>query len=89
MVFKLREGRHRLDVRGKFFTKTVGEVLEQTAQRGCRCPIPEGIQDQVGWGPGQHGLVLDMEVGSRACSRGGWSLMILEVPSNPSHSMIL
>ena len=69
--FKLREGRLRLDVRGKFFTKTVGEVLEQTAQRGCGCPIPEGIQDQDGCGPGQHCLVLDMDFGSHECSRGG------------------
>jgi len=29
-----------------------GEVLEQAAQRGCGCPIPGGIQGQVGWGPG-------------------------------------
>jgi len=32
-------------------------------------PIPGGIQAQVGWGPGQPGLVLDIEVGSPACSR--------------------
>jgi len=25
---------------------------------------------KAGWGPGQPGLVLDMEVGSLACSRG-------------------
>ena len=28
------------------------------------------VQGQVGWGPGQPGQVLDMEVGSPACSRG-------------------
>jgi len=28
------------------------------------------VQGQVGWGPGQPGLVLDMEVGGPACSRG-------------------
>jgi len=32
-----------------------GEVLEQAAQRGCGCPIPGGIQGQVGWSPGQPG----------------------------------
>jgi len=42
-----------------------GEVLAQAAQRGCVCPIPGGVQGQVGWGPGQPGLVLDMEVGGR------------------------
>ena len=40
-----------------------GEVLEQAAQRGSGGPIPGGVQGQVGWGPGQPGLVLDMEVG--------------------------
>jgi len=25
-----------------------GEVLERAAQRGCRCPIPGGVQGQVG-----------------------------------------
>ena len=87
MVFKLREGRHRLDVRGKFFTKTVGEVLEQTAQRGCRCPIPGGVQGQVGWGPGQPSLA-NGEIGGPA-RQGGWRFMILEVPFNPCHSVIL
>jgi len=33
-------------------------VLEQIAQRiSGRCPIPGGIQDQVGWGPGQPDLL--------------------------------
>ena len=41
------------------FRLDVGEVLyrerdeEQAAQRGCGCSISEGIQVQVGWGPGQ------------------------------------
>jgi len=32
--------------------------------RGCRCPIPGGVQGQVGWGPGQPGLILNVEVGA-------------------------
>jgi len=47
----------------------VGRVLAQAAQRGCGCPIPGGVQGLFGWGPGQPGLVLDMEVGSPACIR--------------------
>jgi len=38
-------------------------------QFGCRCPIPGGFQSQVGWGPGQPGLVLNVEVGGPTCSR--------------------
>jgi len=45
-------------------------VLEQAAQRGCGCPIPGGVQGQVGWGPGLPGLVLNVEVGGPACVRG-------------------
>ncbi len=71
--------------KGEVLYQESGEVLEQ-----CGCPIPRGVQGQVGWGPGQPGLVLDMEVGGPACGGGrGWRLMVLEVPSNPSHSMIL
>ena len=44
-----------------------GEVLEQAAQRGYRCPIPGGVQ---GWGPGQPGLGLNVEVGGPACGGG-------------------
>ena len=57
-----------MDVRGKFFTES-GEVLEQAAQRGCGCPVPGGVQGQVGWGPGQPGLVLNVEVGGPARGR--------------------
>ena len=46
-----------------------GEVLAQAAQRGCGCPIPGSVQGQVGWGPGQPGLVLDTEVGGPVCGR--------------------
>jgi len=36
----------------------------------CGCPVPGGVQGQVGWGPGQPGLLLDLEVGGPACGRG-------------------
>ena len=54
-----------------------GEALEQAAQRGCGCPVPGGVQGQVGWNPGQPGLALNMEIGSPACGGGvgtWWSL---------------
>jgi len=30
--------------------------------------IPGGVQGQVGWGPGQPGLLPDLDVGGPACS---------------------
>ena len=45
-------------------------MLEQAVQRGCGCPVPGGVQGQVGWGPGQPVLVLNGEVGGPTCSRG-------------------
>ena len=45
-------------------------MLEQAVKRGCGCPILGGVQGQVGWGPGQPGLVLNAEVGGSACGRG-------------------
>ena len=37
-------------------------MLAQAAQRGCGCPIPGGVQGQVGWSPGQPVLVPHLEV---------------------------
>ena len=45
-------------------------MLEQVAQRGCGCPVPEGVQGQAGWGPRQPGLVLNGEVGGPAHGGG-------------------
>jgi len=77
------EGRFRLDIGEVLYREQWG--AEQLPRRGCGCPIPGGVQDQVGCGCGQPGPVPDLEVGGPPC--GGWNLMILEVPSNPRHSM--
>jgi len=46
-------------------------VLEQLPREAVAAPsIPGGVHGQVGWGPGQPGLVVNMEVGGPAC-RGG------------------
>ena len=48
-----------------------GEVLEQLPGEVVDAPsIPGGAQGQVGWGPGQPGLVLNVEVGGPACGGG-------------------
>ena len=43
--------------------------MEQAAEKGYGCPLPGGVQGQVGWGPGQSGLVLNVEVGGPACGK--------------------
>jgi len=68
-------GKVYIGCQGEVLYRESGEVLAQAAQRGYGCPIPGGVQEQVECSSGQSSLVLDME----------W----LEVPSNPSHSMIL
>ena len=73
---------------GQRITKAAGSELIRHLQGYCGCPIPGSVQSQVGWGPGQPGLVLNVEVGSPACGGAGWSFMIFEVPSNPHRSMI-
>ena len=61
-----------------------GETQEQVAQRGCECAFPGSIQGQAGWGCEQPGL------GEASLPiAGGWNEMVLKVPSNPNHSMIL
>ena len=37
-------------------------MLEWAAQRGGGCLIPGGVRGQVEWGPGQPGLVSNVEV---------------------------
>ena len=45
-------------------------MLAQAAERGCGCPVPEAAQDQVGWGPKEHDLALDLAAGNPTCGKG-------------------
>jgi len=45
-------------------------VVIQAAQRDYGCFIPEGVQGQVGWGPGQPDVETDSVVGNHAHGRG-------------------
>ena len=46
-------------------------MLEQLPREAVDAPsIPGGVQGQVGCGPGQSGLVLNVEVGGPACGGG-------------------
>ena len=45
-------------------------MLAQATQSSCGCPIPGGVQSQVGRGPGKPGLVLNGELGGPVCSEG-------------------
>lgn len=61
-----KEGRFQLDGRKTFVNLEGADVLEQTDQRGCGCPIPGETQGQVGWETGRP----DLEVGNAAHGRG-------------------
>ena len=66
-----------------------GEVLDQLPREAVDAPsIPGGVEGQVGWGPGQPGLVSMWRLVALPVV-GGWSFMILEVCSNPSCSVVL
>ena len=60
-----------------------GEVLEQLPREAVDAPsIPGGVQGKVGWGPGQPGLVLNVEVGGPACGGGvGASRSLRSLPT--------
>lgn len=58
--------------------------MEQAAQWGGWCLIPENLEGQVEWDSKQPDLIADVP----AYCKGGWTKVLLKVPSNPNYAMI-
>jgi len=86
--FKLKSGRFRLDVRGKFLHWEWWGAGTDCSERllvpnSWRCLRPDWMRSWAIW---SSTWTSDWQ----PCRwLGGWNLINLEVPSNPSHSMIL
>jgi len=81
---KLKEGRFRLDMRKKFFTLRVVKNWNRFPREAVAAPSLEVFK--ASW----IDLRATWSSGRCPCSwQGGWNQMILKIPSNPYHSMIL
>jgi len=78
------EGRFTLHIKGKYFTKRVVRCWNRLEHpRPWRC-------SRAGWmGPLAAWSSIKCGGWQPWLQQGGWNLVILGVPSNPSHSMIL
>ena len=68
----MNSSREDLDwISGEVLDRESGEVLEQLPREAVDAPsIRGGVEGQVGWGRGQPGLVLSVEVGGPVCGGG-------------------
>ena len=60
-----------MDTRKKFFYNKGGEALEQVAQRGDGCPVPEDTRGQAGWGSEQSDIAVGFPVDYRGVGLRG------------------
>ena len=79
--FKLEEDGFRLDIRKRFFTVRVVRHWNRLPSKVVNVPSLEAFKARLD-------EALSLVKGVPAYSRG-WNYMILRVPSNPNHSMIL
>ena len=75
--FILLAGRELAEQCWKHLQEAAGIGLAGCPVR-CGCPFPGGVQDQVGWGPGQPAPLPGLEVGGPA-----WQGLELNDPWGP------
>jgi len=86
--FKLKEGRFRLDVRGKFFTERMVRCWDRLPREVMDVPSLEVFKARL---DGALGSLVEYQIWTLVALpvAGDWNLMIPGVPSNPSYSVIL
>ena len=82
-VFKLREGRFRVEVRRKFFPVRVVRHWHRLPSEAVDAPSLEALKARL---DGALSNLVQREV--FLLIQGGWNQVILKVSSNPNHSMI-
>ena len=87
--FGAEGGQIEVGCEGEAVDRESGEVLEQLPREAVDAPsIRGGVEGQVDGALGSLGWS-EMWRLVALCVAGGWIFMILEVPSNPSHSVML
>ena len=82
--FRLEEGRFRLDLGEKFFTGRLVRHWDGWRSEVVDVPSLEASQARL------DGAVSNLVYCEASLpTAGGWNSMVLKVPSNPNHSVIL
>ena len=68
-ALKLTQGKIKVNPSIQSLSFSYELISSLILNRNLKCMLE--VQDQVGWGSGQPGLELDLQVGGPACGRGG------------------